>query len=434
MEHVDTLVFARWVLPVEPDARVLHDHAIAIRNGRIAAVLPAAAARARFLAGVEVERPTHALLPGLVNAHTRAATVLLRGRAAARWPDPEFVRDGTELALAELLRNGVTCFADAPHWPDVVARTAAEHHVRVSVGLLVADAPSAWAAGLDEYIEQGIRLHDEYKGDPLVATHLAPQGVASLADATLVRVRRLADELDLPLAVALHESPAAVERGQREHGLRPLARLARLGLVSPLLAARHFTQVTDADVDTLAERGASVVHCPRSNLRRGRGTCPAPRLLGRGIRVALGTDDAIANPTLDLLEEARSAGLLAAGVSAAPGVVVASDLLRMATLEGARTLGLGEVTGSLVPGKWADLCAVDLRSPGSWPVHEVPAALVFGAGSRAVRDVWVAGRRLLADGELTALDEQAAMDRAEAWRQRLGPDQDPPLSDADDTA
>ncbi|MDH4106198.1 MAG: TRZ/ATZ family hydrolase [Gammaproteobacteria bacterium] len=438
MEPVDTLICARWVLPIEPDGAALQDHAVAIRAGRIVAVLPAPAAKARYAAAEIIDRPHHALLPGLVNAHTHAAMALLRGRAEnmplaqwtqdviapieRRWVDPAYVRDGTELAIAEMVRAGITCFGDMQLWPEVVARTAADVHVRVSVGLVVEQAPSRWAATPDEYIEKAMALRDDYRGDPLVATHFALEPSHELDDATLLRVRRLADELEIPVALPVHESAGEVEASLASHGVRPLERLSRLGLASPLLVAVHATQLVETDIETLAKAGAAVVHCPEANLKLGSGVCPTAELLGRGVRVALGTDGPASNNDLDVMSEMRTAGLLAAGVSGRPGAVVASDLLRMATLEGARVLGLGETTGSLVPGKWADLCCVDLRTSGSWPVHDVATALVYSCGSRQVTDTWVAGRRVLAEGALQYIDEDAVLERADGWRQRIDAD------------
>jgi 5-methylthioadenosine/S-adenosylhomocysteine deaminase len=422
MEPVDTLVSARWVMPVEPDGRVLEHHSVAIRSGRIEAVLPTGEARLRYDARETLDRPHHVLLPGLVNAHTHAATV------PSRWVDPEYVRDGTELAIAAMLRGGITCFADMHLWPDVVARTAAAAQMRASVGLVVTEAATSWAATADEYIDRGMRLRDEYKGDPLISTHFAPHSPHSASDGTLARVRRLADELDLPVAVHLHETAVEVEQSLQACGKRPLARLAALGLASPQLVAIHMTQVEPEDLDLLAEARASVVHCPESNLQRGAGACPVAQLLGRGIHVALGTDGAASNNDLDLLAEARIAGFVSAGVAATPGELIASDLVRMATLEGALTLGLGEVTGSLVPGKWADLCCIDLRAPRSWPVHDVATAVIYSASSQQVTDTWVAGRRLLADGRLRTVDESAVLERAEAWAVRL--DETAPTEDS----
>ena len=435
MEPVDTLVTARWVVPVEPEERVLDDHSVAIRGGRIVAVLPAAEARRRYAAAEVVDRPWHVLLPGLVNAHTHASMVLLRGQAEGlalgewqhavvgplerRWVDPEYVRDGTELAVAEMLRGGVTCFADTQLWPEVVAQAAAALHMRASVGLVVTESPNGWATSANDCIDRGMHLRDLYRGDPLIATHFAPHRPGLVTDGTLVRVRRLADELEMPVVMQLHETPGEVTRGLEQHGRRPLARLASLGLASPLLVAVHMTHVDDADVDALAASGASIVHCPESSLRLGSGVCPVTRLRSRGVRVALGTDAAAANNDLDVLGEARTAGLLASGVAASPGELSASNLLRMATLDGARTLGLADVTGSLLPGKWADLCCLNLREPRTWPVADVPAAVVYAASSRQVTDTWVAGRRLLADQSLLYMDETAVLDRAEAWRGRI---------------
>jgi 5-methylthioadenosine/S-adenosylhomocysteine deaminase len=445
MEPVDSLIQARWVLPIEPGPDVLEDHAIAVRGGRIVAVLPAGEATARFAPVERIERPHHALLPGLVNAHTHAAMTLLRGRAEnlplgpwlrvgvrpleQRWVDLEYVRDGTELAIAEMLHAGVTCFADMHVWPEVIARTAAELHMRASVGLVVLERATRWASGPDEYIEKGLALHDEYKGDPLVGTHFAVHSTYATTEATLLRVRRLVDELEVPFAAHLHESVAEVELSLAQHGQRPLARLDRLGLASPLLVAVHMAQAAPDDLDTLARANASVVHCPQSNLKLGNGVCPVTELAGRGVRVALGSDGAASNNDLDILAEAQTAGLLAAGISARPGALIATDLLRMATLEGARALGLGESVGSLVPGKWADLCCIDLRTPRSWPVHDVAATLVYACSSRQVTDAWVAGRHVMAEGTLRYVDEAAVLERADAWRRRI--EADGGRSDAD---
>lgn len=435
MELIDTLVCARWVLPVEPDARILEDHAVAIRGGRVAALLPADEARGRYRATETIERPSHVLMPGLVNAGARASGVLMRswagfaGLAGAtddhpwwhdrRSSDPEYVRDCTLLACATMQRAGVTSFADAQPWPDVAARTASTAHIRASVGLMVADYEVGWAASAGECIDRGMRLRDEYRGDPLVSVHFAPQAPLSTSDETLGRVRRLADELDLPVILRLHQSPREIEQSVKAFGLRPLSRLASLGLVSPQLVALHFTQAEHHEIEAIALAGASVVHCPSADLSAANGHCAVARLLGRGVRVALGTDGGSAGGDLDVLGESRMAGLLSSGVSAAPGEVVPSDLLRIATLEGARALGLGDVTGSLVAGKWADLCCIDLRTPRSWPTHDAAAALVYSATSAQVTDTWVAGRRVLADRRLTQFDETEVLERAEQWRVRL---------------
>jgi 5-methylthioadenosine/S-adenosylhomocysteine deaminase len=435
MEIIDTLVCARWVVPVEPDARVLEDHAVAVRAGRVVAVLPFDEAHRRYRAAETIDRPHHVLTPGLVNADARAAGVLMRGWSGTTgpvpaadggpWPhdrrsaDPEYVRDCTLLACAAMQRAGVTCFADAQPWPDVAARTTSAAHIRASVGLMIADQEIGWAESAGECIDRGMRLRDEYRGDPLVTVHFAPRAPLATTDETLVRVRRLADELDLPVILRLHQSTREIEQSLNDFGLRPLSRLAALGLVTPQLVAVHFAHAESHEIEALAVSGASVVHCPSAELSVASGPCRIARFLGRGIRVALGSGDGTAGSDLDVLGEVRLAGLLSAGVSATPGEVVPSDLIRIATLEGARALGLGDVTGSLVSGKWADLCCIDLREPRSWPVHDAAAALVYSAVSAQVTDTWVAGRRVLADRRITQFDEAEVLERAERWCLRL---------------
>ena len=262
-------------------------------------------------------------------------------------------------------------------------------------------------------------LRDEYRGDPLISTHLAPHAPYAVEDATLIRVRRLADELEIPVGMPLHESTWEIEESLARCGMRPLARLAKLGLASPLLIAVHMTHADESDLEILSAAAAAVIHCPESNLELGSGVCPAAELLARGVTVALGTGSAAANNDLDLFGEMRTAGLLASGVGSTPGALVPRDLLRMATLEGARALGLGDLVGSLVPGKWADLCCVNLRSPRTWPVHDLAPTLVYATTSCQVTDTWVAGRHLLAEGVLRYMDEAAVLDRAESWRDRI---------------
>lgn len=415
MQAIDTLIRARWIVPVEPDARVLEGHALAVHNGRVVALEPADEALRRFAPSVLVDRSEHALLPGLVDARARPA--LDPAGPHVLGADPAQFRDATELGISNLLRSGTTCFANDSPWPDLAARCASERRVRACVGLPIATPGSGWAQGPDEYIERGMRLRDEYRADPLVSTRFAAPALDELDERVWQRLRRLADELEITVAMPVHRSAGEVERSLARHGARPLARLERLGLVSPLLTAVHLTCCGDPDIDLLAAAGASVVHCPSADLVAGHGVCPLPRLLGRGVRTALGTDLGM-NGDLDLFGEAGLALLLAAGVTGAPSHVIAADLLRMATLDGARALGLGEQIGSLVPGKWADLCCVSVRRPDTCEPGHLIATLVSGGRARTVTDVWVAGRALVADGRLLGVDEAEIEARAEAWGRR----------------
>ncbi len=431
MEPIDTLITARWVIPIEPRDSTLTDHAVAVHQGRILAVLPAQAALERFAPRQLIDRPRHVLLPGLVNAHTHAAMALLRGAAESssfehwltrqvwplerRWIDAEYVRDGTQLAIADMLTSGTTCFADMHLFPEVVAQTASTLRIRACIGLPVLDAPTLWAGSADECLDKGLQLHDEYRDDPLITTVLAPYATWALGDESLSRVRRNADELELPMTMHVNETRAHAAG----NGEPALARLERLGLLSPLLTAIHMVHLDAADLERYARGGGSVVHCPQSNLKLGNGVCPVPALKAHGINLALGTDGAASNNDMSLLDEMRSAALLASGLFPDATQISAHDWLRSATLNGARALGMGELIGSLVPGKWADMCCVDLGRAHTQPVYDPAAQLLFAASRDQVSDVWVAGRALLRTGQLTQMDLPDVLNRAERWRDRI---------------
>lgn len=440
MEKVDTLIKTRWVAPVVPAGSVLEHHAVAISQGRILAVLPSSEAAARFDAAEVIDRPRHLLIPGLVNAHTHASMSLLRGLAddlplmvwlqdhiwpaERRWMSAEFVEHGAELAMAEMLLGGTTAFNDMYFFPEVVARTAARIGMRACVGMILIKFPTVWASDSAEYLRKGLALRDDYKGHPLVSTAFAPHAPYTVDDKYLAKIRRLADELEAPVHTHVHETADEVLGSVVDCGERPLARLDRLGLVSPMLMAVHMTQLEDAEIERVAAAGASVVHCPESNLKLASGFCPVEKLLAAGVNVCLGTDGAASNNDLDMLGEMRTAALLAKGVAGRADAVSADQVLAMATINGARALGLAEEIGSVQPGKWADLCCVDLARPATWPVYDPVAQLVYAATRSQVADVWVAGRRMVADGCLARMDETAIMARAGEWRDRIaGADQ-----------
>jgi 5-methylthioadenosine/S-adenosylhomocysteine deaminase len=303
-------------------------------------------------------------------------------------------------------------------FPDVVARTASRLGIRVCAGLIVLDFPSAWADSPDEYLSKGLELHDEYKAHPLVTTAFAPHAPYTVGDQPLERLRKLSDELDAPVHVHLHETAEEIRQSQERYGERPIERFHRLGLISPLLAAVHMTQLEEADLASIVEARSNVVHCPESNLKLASGLCPVARLLKAGINVALGTDGAASNNDLDMIGEMRTAALIGKLAADSAEALGARDVLRMATLNGARTLGLGEETGSLVPGKWADAICIDLARLNTEPVYDPVSQIVYAASRDQVVDVWVGGHRLLADGVLERLDEGAVLERTRSW-QRL---------------
>ncbi len=434
-EACDLLVEAGFVVPVEPHGVVLEDHAVAVRGGVIVAVLPAAEARLKYAARETVSRPASALVPGFVNAHTHNPMTLLRGVADDLplkvwlqqhiWPveaavmGPDFVADGVTLAIAEMLRGGTTCANENYFFPDVQAATYKRYGFRARVGLPVIDFPTAWAASDDEYFDKAGEVHDQWRHDPLVATAFAPHAPYTVNDANFERVRMLADQLELPVHLHLHETAQEVQQSIEEHGQRPLARLDRLGLVNDRLIAVHMTQLTEGEIHLCAERGVSVVHCPESNLKLASGFCPACALERAGIKLGIGTDGCASNNDLDMVGETRTAALLAKAVAGDAAGFDAFTALRAATLGGARAMCFDHLVGSLEPGKQADMVLFDLSPLETQPLHHVVSQLVYATGRHQVTDVWIGGQPKLRDRVLADMDPASLVANAGQWRQRI---------------
>ncbi len=433
--HIDTLIKAHWIIPVEPHAKVYENHAIAIQGGRIVGILPFAQALADFDPENIEELPGHALIPGLVNTHTHAAMSLLRGNAddlplmewlenhiwplERRYAGEAFVREGTDLALAEMIRGGVTCFNDMYFFPDIAARQVIQSGMLATLGMILVDFPTAWASGPDEYLSKGLALYDALRDEPLVNAAFAPHAPYTVSDEPLARMRILAEELDCPIHMLLPDTADEVRRGRSSHGMRPLKRLAQLDLLGPRFIAVHMTQLDDEEIGFFAQFGGSIAHCPESNLKLASGFCPVAKLLDAGVNVALGTDGPASNNDLDILGEMRTAALLAKGVAGDARVVPAATALRMATLNGAKALGLDQEIGSLEVGKSADIVAINLSDIETQPLFDPISDIVYAASRHQVSDVWVAGRRLLNNRELTTLDRSDIISKALAWRERL---------------
>jgi 5-methylthioadenosine/S-adenosylhomocysteine deaminase len=329
------------------------------------------------------------------------------------------VHDGSRLAIAEMLLGGTTCFNDMYFFPDVTGRAADAAGIRAVLGLIAIDFPTVWAADADAYVSKGLEVHDQFRGNGLIHTAFAPHAPYTVADGLLERCRVLADELDIPMHIHLHESKDEIVQGLQQHGTRPLQRLDELGLLSPSLVAVHMTQLEVAEIERFAISGGHVVHCPESNLKLASGFCPLVKLIKAGVNVALGTDGAASNNDLDMFGELRTAALLAKGVAGDASALPAAKALSMATINGARALGLEDETGSLEVGKSADLVAVDLHRLQTQPLYHPISQLVYATGREQVRHVWVGGRQLVRDGELTSLDRAELISRAAHWRSRI---------------
>ncbi|MDO9064589.1 MAG: TRZ/ATZ family hydrolase [Sulfuricella sp.] len=432
---VDTLIDARWIIPVEPARQTLSRHTIAIADGVIRDILPTGEAHAKYSAKQHFRLDDHALIPGLINLHTHAAMSLLRGLAddlplmewlnGHIWPaeakhvSAEFVRDGTLLACAEMLRGGVTCFNDMYFFPEAAAQAALSAGMRAAIGMIVVDFPTAYAADADDYLSKGLAVRDEFHGEPLLSFTLAPHAPYTVSDKTFAKVLTYAEQLDLPIHIHLHETHDEVEASLKQYQMRPLERMHRLGLLGPNLIAVHMVQINTEEIRLLAEHGCHVAHCPSSNFKLASGIAPVMEKLEHDVNVGLGTDGAASNNRLDMFTEMRLAALLAKGQSGNAAALPAHQALAMATLNAARALGIDQLTGSLAIGKAADIAAVDLSALETQPCYDVASHLVYAAGRENVSHVWVNGKLVLDERRLTTIDTRELNARIAFWHEKI---------------
>lgn len=433
--NVDLLIHAAWIIPATDDQAILDNHAIAVRDGHIVAILPSKDCAAKVRASRELQLPDQALIPGLVNAHGHAAMSLLRGIAddlplmtwlqdyiwplESKWVSEEFVYHGTQLAIAEMLRGGTTCFADMYFFPDASAKAATETGMRVQLAAPVIDFPTPWAANAEEGIAKTTALHDNWRNSELVSTAFGPHAPYSVSDEPLRKIAALAEMLDIPIHMHVHETAFEVEEAVRLTGVRPMQRLYDLGLLSPRLLCVHATQVNDEDLALLKQTAAHVIHCPESNLKLASGFCPVARLLASDVNVAIGTDGAASNNDLDMFSEMRTAAMLAKACSGDAAAVPAYQALQMATINGAKAMGLDQAIGTLEVGKCADITAVRLDSLNTLPLYNPVSQLVYSTQSNQVSHVWINGKLLLDNGELTSLNVRNIRKQTLVWQQRL---------------
>lgn len=432
---VDLIISARWTIPVIPKGAVFEDCSVVIDQGNIVAILPTIEATRKYIALEHNELPNHVLIPGLINAHGHAAMTLLRGYAddqplqnwlekyiwpaEQQWVGEDFVRDGTELAIAEMIRSGTSCFSDMYFFPDCAAEVASRSGIRSQIAFPVFDFPSAWGRGPEDYIHKGLQLRDDYKDRDLTRIAFGPHAPYTLSNGPLETIATYAEELDSHVQIHLHETAIEVANSIKEHGVRPIQRLVELGLLSPRTQCVHMTQLNEQDIATLVEHNAHVIHCPESNLKLASGFCPVTTLLNSGINVALGTDGAASNNNLDMFGEMSTAALVAKAVSGNAGAVDAHTALQMATINGAKAMGWEDKIGSIEAGKSADLAAITLGTIESEPLYNPVSQLVnTNAGSR-VSHLWVNGVALMVERQLKTLNEQEVLIKAQQWQRKI---------------
>tara|TARA_B110000858_G_scaffold162625_1_gene187794 strand:+ start:18461 stop:19969 length:1509 start_codon:yes stop_codon:yes gene_type:complete len=433
--QADLLVSVKWLIPVQPQGAVLEDHCIAIKANKIVAICSQADAETAISATESIHLPKHALIPGLINAHGHSPMSLMRGIAddvplsewleESIWPlesrfvSEDFVLAGANLAIAEMIRSGTTCFADMYFYPDQVAKACLAANLRVQLASPILDFPTVWAQDADEYIAKATKLHDDYRHSELIHTAFGPHAPYTVSDAPLKKLSTLAEEMDLPIHMHVHETAKEVSDALASDGRTPVERLKQLGLLSPRLVCVHATELSSEDIRSLAEAGSHIAHCPESNLKLASGFCEVSKLSKAGINVALGTDGCASNNDLDMISEMRTAALLAKGVAQDASALPAQQALEMATINGARALGLDAMIGSLEVGKYADMTAIDLDSLNSTPIYNPISQIVYATQASQVSHVWCSGQQLLKDGEFTGLDIQAIKSASAEWQAKL---------------
>lgn len=435
-QKIDSLVKARWVLPIEPANTLLDNHAVAVDAGRIIDILPQDDADLRYQARSTTTLDDQILLPGLVNLHTHAAMALFRGLADDLalmdwlsnhiWPaegrnvSEQFIYDGTLLACAEMLKGGVTCFNDMYFFPEQAGHAAIDAGMRAALGVVLIEFPTPYASDAQDYLRKGLAARDALKNQSLISFCMAPHAPYTVSDASFEQVGTLAEQLDLPIHLHLHETTHEIQEHVKQHGVRPLERIRRLGLLGPRLIAVHSVHLDDTEIAMLAAQGASVAHCPASNLKLASGFARIADLQRAKVNVGVGTDGAASNNRLDLLGELRLAALVSKAISGDARTLDAHAAIRMATLNGAKALGLDNNIGTLERGKYADMIAVNLAdSVELAPCYDPVSHLVYVAGREHVTNVWVQGRHVVADRQLTSCDKERMLARARSWQRQI---------------
>lgn len=432
---IDTLICAQWIIPIRPANTVLEHHAIAIRDGKIVDILPQDQAQQRYDAEYGIDLPEHVLCPGLINAHGHAAMSLFRGMAddtplqvwleqhiwpaEAQWVSEAFVRDGCQLAIAEMLRSGTTTFSDMYFFPDIVAKTASEAGIRAQIAFPVFNFPTVWGSDPDDYIRKGLAVRDDFKHSERVEVVFGPHAPYTVGDEALKKVAMLAAELDISIHIHVHETQQEVDDSLQQHGQRPIARLNALGILGPRTQLVHMTALNDEDIELVKLSGASVVHCPQSNLKLASGFCPVKQLCDNDITIALGTDSAASNNSLDMFAEMRSAALIAKAVSGDASAFGDWQALEAATLGGARALSIDNKVGSLEVGKQADIIAIDFSNIEQQPVYQPISQLVYTGCGQQVSHSWINGQRVLEDRQPTQLDLREIAAKTRQWRDKI---------------
>ena len=436
MQTIDLVVIPKWILSMDDKQTTHVDHAIAVDKGNILSVAPLDQINQHYIAKQTVHRPHHVVLPGFVNAHTHTAMNLLRGLcddialmdwlnqyiwpAEKKWLSPAFIRDGMTLAIAEMFKSGTTCFNDMYFCPEVAAEVVDELGIRAAIGMTVFDVATPFGQDAADYLKRGIPLFTQWAKHDRIQLTLAPHAIYTTSDHTLSQIKEVSETYHARINMHVQETADEVHQSLAATGKRPLERLDSLGLLSDQFIAVHMTQMTAEEISLSAEKKIHIVHCPESNMKLASGICPAQTLIDAGINVALGTDGAASNNDLDMITEMRSAAFLAKVSTQNPTSLSAHTALAMATRNGAHALGQGHRFGQVAMDMAADFIAIDLNYLQTIPTYHPHSAIVYAADRQQISDVWVAGKQVVKDHELTTIDEEKLRRTVEVWKRKIG--------------
>lgn len=435
MQTTDQIIHAKWIITGEIQNQPLENQALIIQEGKIKEILPSKSATERYNAKTVQHFSSHAILPGFINTHTHLAMNYFRGLAddlalmdwlhnhiwpaERQWVSAEFVRDASLFAMAEMIRSGTTCFNDMYFFLQDTAKAAEIAGIRAFIGMTIINFPTAWAKNAEEYFAKGLEFMHEYKNHPFVTPTIAPHAPYTVTDEILLKVKEIAEQYNLKINMHIHETSDEINQSLTQYKMRPLKRLQKLGFVSPRLIAIHMTQVDDEDLEIITAERPQIVHCPESNMKLASGICPVSKLDSLDINVALGTDSSASNNDLDMISEMRSAALLAKLSTRDPTTLSASHTITMATLKGAKALGIDQITGSITAGKSADFIAINLDEIETLPLYHPVSQVVYAASRNQVTDVWVAGKQLMKNRQLLTLNEEELKEKARYWQTKL---------------
>ncbi len=430
--EIETLIHARWVLPISEGSSVLEHSCVAVDKGKIITLCSSQEANDQFKAINNISLSDHVLMPGLINAHSHTPMTLFRGLAddiplmswlndhiwpaEGKWVKKEFVADGTKLAIAEMIKSGTTSFNDMYFFPETISKVAIEAGIRCNIGLILIDFPTVYAQDSADYFEKALEVHDQIRHEKLINSCFAPHAPYSVSDETLKKMLSVVNELELPIHMHVHETKEEIQESMKKYGMRPIKRLQKLGLMNSSMIAVHMTQITENEIQILAKNKVNVVHCPESNLKLASGFCPVQRLAEFGVNIGIGTDGAASNNDLDMFGEMRTAALLGKGVAENASALPAKKVLEMATINGAKALGQDHKIGSLETGKEADIIALDLGSFATKPLYNLESQIVYAVGKDQVSDVWVAGRQIMKQKVILSLDAKKIMEKTAFWQ------------------